>query len=195
MPLRLSNSTPIVLEAESLDGRTATDRDEHEIGLNRLAVAEVHGQRPAVVLDLRALLLEVKGDPALAELLRELFGRVSVLLRDERRQHLDDRHLAAEAMEDRRELAADDAAAEHDEPLRDFRLREQALGVDAALGVEPFDRRAQRERARCDDRVLEGDVLPAFDRDRVRVLERAGALDPLDAVRLEERRDAAASSA
>ena len=35
---------------------------------------------------------------------------------------------------------------------------------------------------------LEGDVLPALDRDRVRVLEAAGALHPLDAVRLEEAR-------
>src|SRR5262249_46689074 len=33
-------------------------------------------------------------------------------------------------------------------------------------------------------------VVAAVDGDRVRVLERPGALDPLDAVRLEERRDA-----
>src|SRR5579862_6732751 len=38
--------------------------------------------------------------------------------------------------------------------------------------------------------IAERDVLPALDGDRVRVLERAGALDPLDAVRLEEARDA-----
>ena len=59
-----------------------------------------------------------------------------------------------------------------------------------AVGIEALDRRTQRERARRDDRLLEGDVLPALDGDRVRVLERAGALDPLDAVRLEERGDA-----
>ena len=106
-------------------------------------------------------------------------------------EHLDDRHLGAEALEDRGELAADDAAAEDDEPLRHLRLREQAGRVDAARRVEPVDRRAHRERAGRDDRALEGDVLPALDRDRVRVLEAAGALHPLDAVRLEERRDAA----
>ena len=55
-------------------------------------------------------------DPALAELLRELLGRVLVLHRDQPRQHLDDRHLGAEAPEDRGELAADDPAAEDDEP-------------------------------------------------------------------------------
>src|SRR5581483_1516618 len=39
-------------------------------------------------------------------------------------------------------------------------------------------------------RLPERDVLPALDRDRVRVAEATGALDPLDAVRLEEARDA-----
>ncbi len=177
-------------EAQSLDGRAATDRDEHEIRINRLAVAEVHGQRASLVFHLLALLLEVKSDPALAKLLRELFRRVRVFLRDQRRQHLDDRHLAAEAIEDRCELAADDAAAEHDESLRDFRLREQSLGVHAPVGIEALDRGTKRERARRDDRMLEGDVLAALDGDRVCVLERAGALDPLDAVRLEEKCDA-----
>ena len=54
--------------------------------------------------------------PRFLNCLASSFGRVVVLLRDERRQHLDDRHLAAEAPEDRGELAADDPAAEDDEP-------------------------------------------------------------------------------
>ena len=129
--------------------------------------------------------------PLLAELLRELLRRVLVLLRDQRVEHLDDRHLAAERAEDRGELAADDPAAEDDEAARHLGLREQAGRVDAESESRPVDRRPDRERAGGDDRGLEGHVLPALDRDRVRVLERAGALDPLDAVRLEERRDAA----
>ena len=72
-----------------------------------------------------------------------------------------------------------------------LRLPEEALGVHAARRVETLDRRAQRERPGRDDRALEGDVLPTLDRDRVRVLEAPDALDPLDAVRLEEARDAA----
>ena len=64
-----------------------------------------------VVFDLRALLLEVQRDPALPELFGELLRRVDIFLGDQVRQHLDDRHLAAEAIEDRRELAADDPAA------------------------------------------------------------------------------------
>ena len=149
------------------------------------------GELGAVVVDLRALLAELKRDPALPERLRQLLRRVRVLLRDQRLEHLDDRHLGAEALEDRRELAADDAAAEDDEAPRHLGLREQAGGVDAAGRVEPFDRRHDRERAGRDDRLLEGDVLPALDRDRVRALEAALALHPLDAVRLEEARDPA----
>ena len=102
------------------------------------------GEGPAQLLDLRALLLEMERDPAFSELLGELLRRVRVLLRNQRRQHLDDRHLAAEAPEDRRELAADDAAAKHDEPVRHLCLREQPLRVDAAFGIEPLDRRAER---------------------------------------------------
>src|SRR6185436_11622232 len=148
-----------VLEPEPLDNRTAPDRYEHQIRLDGLAVAEMHRQLGAVVLDLRALLLEMQCDAALAELLRKLLRGVDVFLRNEVRQHLDDRHLAAEAVEDRRELAADDAAAEDNQTLRHRRLGEEPLRVDAAVGVEPVDRRPQRERARRDDRRLERHVL------------------------------------
>src|SRR5262249_54402880 len=148
-----------VLEPEPLDERRSTDRDEHEVRLHRLAVTEVNDELRTVVLDLRALLAELERDAALLELLRELLRGVGVLLRDERVEHLDDRHLRAKAVEDRGELAADDAAAEDDETLRDGLLREQAGRVDAARRVETRDRRAQRERARRDDRGLELDVL------------------------------------
>ena len=110
---------------------------------------------------------------------------------NERREHLEDRHLAAEVREDRCELAADDAAAEHDEPARHLGLREQARGVDAARRVEPRNRRSHRIGAGGDDGALERDVLGALDRDRGGAREPALALDPLDAVCLQEARDAA----
>ena len=56
--------------------------------------------------------------PRLPNCFASSFARVGVLLRDQRVEHLDDRHLGAEAVEDRRELAADDPAAEDDEPPR-----------------------------------------------------------------------------
>src|SRR4029077_4025164 len=96
------------LEPDPLDEWRATDGDEHQIGLDRLALAEVDGQRLAVLLDLRALLAELEGDAALAELLAELLARVLVLRRDQPVEHLDHRDLAAERLEDRRELGADD---------------------------------------------------------------------------------------
>src|SRR5579862_5597338 len=128
-------------------------------------------------------------DAALAELFCELLARVLVLLRDER-QHLDDRDVGAEAVEDRGELAADDPAAEHGEAARNAHLREQAGRVDDAGRVETGDRRPDRERARRDDRLLEGDVLSTFNGERIRVFEAAVALDPFDAVRLEQAGDA-----
>ena len=73
--------------------------------------------------------------PRLVNCLRELLRGVGVLLRDQRVEHLDDRHLGAEAVEDRGELGADDAAAEDHEPVRDLRLRQQPGRVDAEVGL------------------------------------------------------------
>src|SRR5581483_382554 len=64
------------LEADPLDERAAPDRDEHQVAVDGLAVAEANRERVALLLDLRALLAEVQGDAALAERLRELPGRV-----------------------------------------------------------------------------------------------------------------------
>src|SRR5439155_24521922 len=136
-------------------------------------------------LHFRALLLEMESDPALAQLPRKLLRAIFVLGRNQLRQHLDDRHLRPEPPEDRRELAADAAAAENHEPLRYPALGQQALGVDAALRIEAVDRRPERERAGRDDRGLEADGLCAFDRDRVRMREPAGALDPFAVMGLE----------
>jgi hypothetical protein len=47
------------LEAEACDKRSPADRDEHQVGVDGLGVAELHGQFRSGVLDLRALLLEM----------------------------------------------------------------------------------------------------------------------------------------
>ena len=105
------------LEADPFHKRPAADRDEHQIRLYGLALPEVDGHLGAVVLDPRGLLAKVQRDAALSELLGQLLARILVLLRDER-EHLDDRHLRAEAAEDRGELAADDPATKDNEPVR-----------------------------------------------------------------------------
>ena len=103
-----------------------------------------------------------------------------------------DRHLAPERAEDRGELAADDPAAEDGEPRaapssaragRSSRRRAPSRGPGSAAGSGTSPSRRSPS--------VNVDVLAALDRDRVRVAERALALHPLDAVRLEERGDAA----
>ena len=131
IPERGSVGTPISSSPRSCDERRSADRDQHQVGLDGLAFAEADDEVAAGVLDAGALLLEMNGDLPPLERLQQLLRCIGVLLRDERGQHLDDGHLAAEMGEDRRELAADDAAAEHDEAPRHFRLGEQAGGVDA----------------------------------------------------------------
>ena len=66
-------------------------------------------------------------------------------------------------------------------PVESTQRSDSSPGIGGRSGNEPVATIAD----------LEGDVLAALDGDRVRVLERAGALDPLDAVRLEQARDAA----
>ena len=130
--------------------------------------------------------------PFLRNAFASSFGGVVVLLRDQAVEHLDDRDLAPERAEDRGELAADDPAAEDRRAApaprsaragRSSRRRasESRPGIGGRIGNEPVATIAE----------VNVDVLAALDRDRVRVPERPLALHPLDAVRLEERGDAA----
>src|SRR3954468_15925499 len=175
-----------LLEADFRDERAAPDADEHQVGRHALAVAVVDDELRAVVLDPRALLAQLERDAATPELLRKLLRRLRVLLRNQGVEHLDDRHLGAEALENRRELATDDPAAEDDETARHAFLGEQAGRADAAWGIDAFDGRAKGIRAGGDDRSAERDVLAVLDGDRIRVGETPDAFHPIDAVRLEE---------
>ena len=181
-----------LFEADPLHGRRTADRDEHEVALDALVVPEAHVELRSGVVDLGALLAEVDDDPALRECLSELAGRVRVLLRNEALEHLDDGDVAAEALEDRRELAADDPATQDHESLRDLGLREQARRVHAARRVDPANRRAHGVGAGGDDRARERDPrFLAFEHDRARVLEATDPLEGGNLVCLEEQRDAA----
>src|SRR5262249_22088975 len=71
------------LKTDALHQRRSTHGDEHEITLDRLALAEMDGERASAVVDLRALLSQLERDSALAELLRELLGGVFILHRDQ----------------------------------------------------------------------------------------------------------------
>src|SRR6185436_2271298 len=135
---------PRFFGAEARRHRTAAGGDEQVLGLERerLAVgglgldlhrrlAGLRARDPGAGQDLDALLLE-----------RALeLGRHGVILdRHQPRQQLDDRHLAAEAAEDRGELDADRAAAENDDrpgyvlEVNRFVARDDAGPVDFDAG-------------------------------------------------------------
>src|SRR4029079_7473354 len=97
-----------------------------------------------------------------------------------------ERHCAAEPRELGGNLTRDDAAAEDDNAARHFGLGEKTCRVDTALRVDALDGRSERGRACREYGSLERDVLPALDGERVRVLQAADSLHPLDSVRLEE---------
>ncbi len=62
MPVRRSASIPSRLQAEVVDERCPSDRDEHQVALDRLALAEVNDEVAPVVVDLGALLAELERD-------------------------------------------------------------------------------------------------------------------------------------
>src|SRR5450759_581014 len=142
-------------------------------------------ERVVHLLDLRTRLAELKLDPATTEALGQLTRDIFVLHRKQPLEQLDDRHLRAEATEDRGELATDHAAAEDDQPRRHLGLGEQTRRIDTAHRVDARNGRNERMRAGGHDRALETDLLAALDGDRVRPGEATEALHPFDTVRLE----------
>ncbi len=93
-------------------------------------------------------------DFALPERLLELGGNRFVLVRHEARQQLDDRDVAAEAIEDRRELHADGAAAHHGDRLRHFREMDRLVARDDVRLVDRDAGHAPRRRTGGDDDLL-----------------------------------------
>ena len=84
------------------------------------------------------------------ELRRDRF----VLNRHDTRQQLDDRDLAAEAPEDRRELDADGAAAHDGDRLRNLLQVDRFVAGDDSLAVDLDARHAARLRSGGDDDFL-----------------------------------------
>ena len=141
--------------------------------------------------DLRA---RVARDALLAERLLELRRHRLVFDRHEARQQLEDRDLAAEAAEDRRELDADGAAAEDRDRLRAPRcrwiasslvmMRVRSISMPGTLrGAEPVATMISlRARSVCVVALEHVDAAVARQPRR--------ALDPVDLVLLEQELDA-----
>ena len=101
-----------LLVAEVRGRRAATDGDEQQVGLDRLAVLEGDDDAGLGLGDALEAHAELEVDAALAERALELLADRLVLVGDEVRQRLDDGDLGAPRAPDARELDADDAAAE-----------------------------------------------------------------------------------
>ncbi len=131
---------PGLLVAEPLADRTAADGDEQQLGLELLAVLE--GDLHAVLrrLDAGEPAAELEADLATAERALEQLGRRLVLQRDEVGQGLDDRDVDAEGLPRAGELAADDAAAEHDRRAR-YAVEGQRVVAGDDLGAVDLDAR------------------------------------------------------
>src|SRR3954469_11292519 len=75
---------------------------------------------------------------------------------------LDDGHLGAQRVVDRRHLQPDDAAAQHQQPLRHTTKLQRPGTVDHARIVVRDERQRHRLRSGGDDRLIEGhDLLRA----------------------------------
>ena len=166
---------PGLVEAEAFGVGPAADRDQHDVGLDRLgraALRGLDGQRDRVALALG--LGDLGRKPELeALLLEDLVGflaHVAVEAGQDLVEELDDRDLRAEPPPDRAELEPDHAAADHDHALRHLRQLERAGGIDDPLLVDGDAGQRRDRRAGGDDDVLRADGAVA-DLDRVGALE------------------------
>ena len=153
-----------------------------------LARRRLVAQREVAValLDAGRARADLDGDAAAAERALQRGHRVRVLVADQVRQHLDDRHRRAELGVDRRELDADHAAAEHGQALRHGIQLERAGGVDAARVVDAGDRRRGGREPVAITALLNWMSSPPSTASVFGPAEAAAALDDLDAVALEQ---------
>src|SRR5262245_17480268 len=183
------------LDSQSLGHRAAASRYQQVVGFETFGLAararRINRDHGFIHDGLRHLRAGVGGNSLLLERPRELCRDRIVLDRHQARQQLDDCHFAAEAVEDRRELHADGAAAEdHDSPGHLFEVNRLVARDDSRV-IDRDARHASRRRARRDDDVLRLQRLLVAARDRHGTLtgQPRGPFDPYDAVLLEQALD------
>ena len=135
-------------------------------------------------------------DAELAQALGDGTRQLRVVLRQDARHRLDDRHRRAHLGESRAELQPDIAAADDDQLLRDL-VEGQSLRRRNDRSAERQRRQFDRRRTRRDDdRLGADDLQPGFrlHGDRFAVAEPRRARDDLDLALLQQACDAAAQS-
>jgi hypothetical protein len=179
------DANALLLVAEVGRRRSPPDRDEQQLGLERLAAVERDPHAVVGALDLLEPGAQLEADAAPAEGPLELLGIRVVLEWDEVGQRLDDRHLGAERRPGRRELAADDAAAQHDRRLGHPVELQGVLAGDDPLAVEVQARQRARVGTGREDQVRAG-VAVVADLHRLRPGQVPLAVDDVDAATLDE---------
>ena len=104
----------LLLEPEPLCARSAADSYQQEVGGERGAVLEGHGDALLVLRDSLEAHAKSVVDAAATERALETLAECLVLIGGKVRKSLDDRDLGAEGGPYARELHADHSAAEHD---------------------------------------------------------------------------------
>jgi len=162
----------------------AADRHHEDVALEDLAVLKRHRDAVVVLRGRRELDAGAELDAALAEAALEMLGDRGILDRHQAGQALDDLHVGTEGLPDAGELDADDAAAEHDDLVRDPVELQRLVGCDDAT-TDLEARQAARVGAGGEHQVTTLDAL-AVDLDRVGSDDTTAALDVGDGVLLDE---------
>ena len=189
-----------LLETETTGARRPTDREEHvvELDLAPLPVRGLARDRLAVALapELDRPMTGEHFDPVGPEALGDQLGELGVLARQQAIVGLDLGHLGAEPGEALGKLAADGAAAHHDETIgKAFEAPHRLRGEGAGL-LDAGDRRHEGRRPGRDDDVAGGDgavadphreggfderlAAHAVDAEALVALDRVVRRDPLD---------------
>src|SRR5690606_14366546 len=171
-----------LFEAVASGVRAAADGNQHDVGLELLAVLQADGDAGVGLLRAGELHAGLELDAAPAEGSLQALGDELVLVGDQVRQRFDDRDFSAEGTPHAGELHADHAAAQHDDLLgHEVEVERLLAGDDPTAQLEAGDRLRVRAGRQYD--VLAG-VPGAVDFDRVGVDKGSGAFDQGDLVRL-----------
>ena len=155
--------------AEAIGDRAAAHRDQHEVGVERLAALERDRDAGVRVLDRLETGAELEADAAAPEgPLQQLRARL-VLQRQQLGKQLHDRDLGPEGPPHAGELDADHAAAEDNhrsgDPVQHQRVvrGDHALAVDVETGQAPWLRSAgEHDVLGLVDRVADPDAVRRF---------------------------------
>ena len=173
-------------------GRAADGHQDHIVDGRFRAAVEADVDAIARGLRADGLGLQHQAIKAGRVLLLPDLDEVAVCAGHQSLEHLDDVDARAERRVDGRHLHPDDAAADHQHPLRHRRQLQRARGIDDArvIGKEG---QLRRLRARRDDRLVETNAALA-DRQLMRSGELPLARDHLHLARLRHHRHAAAEA-